>query len=94
MAAGDSSPFHRRSETLLERRGVCDSAEAVPHCVRGEVDVHVPFEWTAFEPIEHLHCGFVEGHLHLEWKVPVDLEDYDHARIENVSRTVSQYDES
>lgn len=84
MAAGDSSPFRRRSETLLERRGVRDGAEAVPHRVRGKVDVHVPLERTAFEPIERLHRGFVEGHLHLEWKVPVDLEDYAHARIENV----------
>jgi hypothetical protein len=40
MAAGDSSPFRRTPETLLERRGVRDGVEAVPHSVRGKVDVH------------------------------------------------------
>jgi hypothetical protein len=54
MAAGDSSPFRRMYETPLECRRIRDRAEAVPHGVRGQIDIHVPFEIAVLEPIEHL----------------------------------------
>lgn len=87
MPAEDSSPFRRMPETLLERRSVREGAKAVPHRVRGQIDVHVPRERAGFEPVEHLHRGLIEGQRHLEGKVAVDFEDHAHIGIENITGT-------
>ena len=81
MPAGDSSPFLRMREPLLEGRRIRDRAEAVPHGVRGKIDVHVPFEIAVFEPIEHVHCGLIERQGHLEGEVPVDLQNDAHGTL-------------
>ena len=76
MANGDSSTFRRMLETPLKRRRVRLSPKAIAHAIRGKVDVHVPLERRAFEPIEDFHGRLVEGQRHLERKIPVDRENY------------------
>lgn len=83
MAAGQSAPLRRISEPPLECRGVLQSAKAIPDRVFRQIDVHVPLEVAAFEPVQNVHGRFVEGQRDLVGKVPVDLEDDGHVSIEN-----------
>ena len=81
MAADDSSPFRRMLETPLKRRDIRQGSKAVPHAIRGKIDVHVPLEGRAFEPIKDFHGRLIERQRHLERKIPVDLEDYAHSTV-------------
>jgi hypothetical protein len=49
--------------------------------------MHVPLEFAAFEPIQHVHRRFIEGQRDLVGKVSVDFEDDRHSAMENTSRT-------
>ncbi len=87
MAAGDSSPFRRMSEPLRKGRSVRQRAKAIPHRIRGQIDVHVPLKAGLFEPFENVHGRFVERQRHLIWKIPIDLENHAHVGIQNETRT-------
>ena len=80
MPAGDNSPFRRVTETPLECHGVYHAAEAVTDTVPGQIDIHVPLQRLAFEPVENIHRGLIESERHLERKVPIDLENGAHVR--------------
>lgn len=72
-------PFRRIAKPPLERHRVRHGAEAVADRVGRQVDIHVPLERLAFEPVEDIHGGFVERQRHLEREVTVDLQDRAHA---------------
>jgi hypothetical protein len=79
MPAGDSSPFRRICEPLLESRRVGHGTKAITDAVRRQIDVHVPFERRVIEPFENLHRGFIERQSHLERKVSIDFEKHAHS---------------
>lgn len=83
MPAGDSSPLWRISEPSLECRGVVQSSKAIPDRVFRQIDVHVPLEFAAFEPIQYVHRVLIEWQRDLIRKVSVDFEDDAHNPIEN-----------
>jgi hypothetical protein len=60
MPAGDSSPFRRICEPLLECRRVSYAAKAITDAVPRQIDVHVPFKGSVFEPFEYFHSRFIE----------------------------------
>jgi hypothetical protein len=72
---------------MHECRGVIEGAEAVPHRICREVDVHIKIESALFEPIEYIHGGFVKRERHLIREVLIDLGDDAHLPIENKPRT-------
>lgn len=77
--ARDRPSFRRIAEPPLERHGIRHGAEAVADRVGRQVDVHVPLERLAFEPVEDIHGGLVERQRHLEREVTVDLLHRAHA---------------
>jgi hypothetical protein len=87
MAAGDSSHLRRMPEPPLECRRVAHGAKAVPDRVLRQIDIHVPFEVALFEPIQNVHCRFIERQRDLVRKVPIYLEQNVHGVIENKPRT-------
>ena len=83
MPAGDSSPLRRISEPSLECCGVVQSSKTIPDRVFRQINVHIPLEFAAFEPIQYVHRVLAEGQRDLIRKVPVDFEDDAHSLIEN-----------
>jgi hypothetical protein len=64
------------------RRPPC-SLSGVPDRAFRQIDVHVPLEFTAFEPVQYVHRVLIEGQWHLIRKVSVDFENDAHSPMEN-----------
>ena len=60
LIAGDSAPLRRTSEPPLECRRFAQGTKAVPDRVLRQIDIHVAFEVALFEPIQNVHCRFIE----------------------------------
>jgi hypothetical protein len=67
--------LRRIAKLPLECRSVVQGAKAIPHRVFRQIDIHVPFEFAVFEPVQHVHCVLIEGQRDLVGKALLRWRD-------------------